>query len=194
LTSVPYRKKLNFTFQGLEQAAHSVARLRDFKARIEMARLEPGSNQAVHALAEKTRSEMRSAMEDDLNTARALGAMFDMVREANTAADHGELRDGDKAPLLAALAQFDEIFAVLKDDDAAKMAHAAEWAKAHGLLEQSSLPSNQISDAEVERLVAERTAAKRTRDFARADAIRAQLTDAGVIVEDTKDGIRWKRK
>jgi cysteinyl-tRNA synthetase len=56
------------------------------------------------------------------------------------------------------------------------------------------LPSNQISDAEVERLVAERTAAKRTRDFARADAIRAQLTDAGVIVEDTKDGIRWKRK
>jgi cysteinyl-tRNA synthetase len=194
LTSVPYRKQLNFTFQGLEQAAHSVGRLRDFKARIEMARPESGSNPAIHALAEKTRSEMRSAMEDDLNTARALGAMFDMVREANTAADRGELRESDKGPLLAVLAQFEEIFAVLKDEDADKMAHAAEWAKAHGLLEKSSLSTSQISDEEVERLLAERTAAKKTRDFARADAIRAQLTEAGIIVEDTKDGIRWKRR
>jgi cysteinyl-tRNA synthetase len=120
--------------------------------------------------------------------------MFDMVREANTAADRGDLREGDKAPLLAALQQFEEIFAVLNDDDAEKMAHAAEWAKEHGLLEQSSLPSSQISDAEVERLVSERSGAKKARDFARADAIRAQLTEAGIIVEDTKDGIRWKRK
>jgi len=194
LTSVPYRKQLNFTMQGLEQAAHSVGRLRDFKARIEMAKLEPGKNQPIQELAENTRSEMRSAMEDDLNTARALGAMFDMVRETNTAADRGELRQDDKAPLLAALQQFDEIFAVLKDDDAAKMAHAAEWAKEHGLLEQSNLSASQITDEEVERLIAERTAAKKARDFARSDAIRAQLTEAGIIVEDTKDGIRWKRK
>jgi cysteinyl-tRNA synthetase len=194
LTSVPYRKQLNFTMQGLEQAAHSVGRLRDFKARIEMAKLEPGKNQPIQELAEKTRSEMRSAMEDDLNTARALGAMFDMVREANTTADRGELRQDDKASLVAALQQFDEIFAVLKDDDAAKMAHATEWAKAHGLLEGSNLPKTGPSDEEVERLVAERTAAKKARDFARSDAIRAQLTEAGIIVEDTKDGIRWKRK
>ncbi|HEU5412156.1 MAG TPA: cysteine--tRNA ligase [Candidatus Angelobacter sp.] len=194
LTSVPYRKQLNFTMQGLEQAAHSVGRLRDFKARIEMAKLEPGKNQPIQELAEKTRSEMSAAMDDDLNTARALGAMFDMVRETNTMADRGELRQDDKAPLLAALQQFDEIFAVLKDDDAAKMAHAAEWAKEHGLLEQSNLSASQITDEEVERLIAERTAAKKARDFARSDAIRAQLTEAGIIVEDTKDGIRWKRK
>ena len=194
LTSVPYRKQLNFTMQGLEQAAHSVGRLRDFKTRLEMAKLEPGKNKAIQELAEKTRGEMRVAMEDDLNTARALGAMFDMVREANTAADRGELRQDDKAPLLAALQQFDEIFAVLKDDDAAKMAHASEWAKAHGLLEKSKLSANQISDEDVERLIAERTAAKKARDFARSDAIRAQLTEAGIVVEDTKDGIRWKRK
>jgi len=74
------------------------------------------------------------------------------------------------------------------------MAHAAEWAKAHGLLEQSKLSASQISDAEVEQLISERTTAKKARDFARSDAIRAQLTDAGIIVEDTKDGIRWKRK
>lgn len=194
LTSVPYRKQLNFTMQGLEQAAHSVGRLRDFKARIEMAKLEPGANQSIQELAATTRSEMRAAMEDDLNTARALGAMFDMVREANTTADRNELRQDDKASLLAALDQFDEIFAVLKDDDAAKMAHAAEWAKAHGLLEGSNLPKTGPSNEEVERLIAERTAAKKARDFARSDAIRAQLTEAGIIVEDTKDGIRWKRK
>jgi cysteinyl-tRNA synthetase len=194
LTSVPYRKQLNFTMQGLEQASHSVGRLRDFKARIEMAKLEPGANHLIHELAATTRSEMRAAMGDDLNTARALGGMFDMVRETNTAADRDELRQDDKAPLLAALQQFDEIFAVLKDDDAAKMAHATEWAQAHGLLESSNLPKTGPSDEEVERLIAERTAAKKARDFARSDAIRAHLTEAGIIVEDTKDGIRWKRK
>lgn len=194
LTSVPYRKQLNFTFQGLEQAAHSVGRLRDFKSRIAMAKLEPGSSPAIAEIAERTRREMRAAMEDDLNTARALGAMFDMVREVNTAADRGELRQEDKRAVLGVLDQFDEIFAVLKDDDAAKMQRAAEWARAHGLLEQSTLPASQIRDEEVERLVAERTAAKRARDFGRADAIRAQLTEAGIVVEDTKNGIRWKRK
>ncbi len=194
LTSVPYRKQLNFTMQGLEQAANSVGRLRDFKSRIEMAKLEPGSNEAIQQLAEKTRAEMRAGMEDDLNTARALGAIFDMVREANTAADRGELRQDDKAPLLAALDQFDEIFAVIKDDDAEKVAKATEWARAHGLLESSKLPASTISDEQVEKLVAERTAAKKARDFARSDAIRAQLSEAGIVVEDTKDGIRWKRK
>jgi cysteinyl-tRNA synthetase len=96
--------------------------------------------------------------------------------------------------LLAALDQFDEIFAVIKDDDAEKIARATEWAKAHGLLEGSQLPASVISDKEVDDLIAERTNAKKSRDFARADAIRKQLTEAGIAVEDTKDGIRWKRK
>lgn len=194
LASVPYRKQLNFTFQGLEQAAHSVERLRDFKSRLEMAHLAPGQNGRMHQLAEETRKEVRAGLDDDLNTARALAAMFDMVREANTAADRNELKQEDKAPLLAALDQFDEIFAVIKDDDAEKIARAAEWAKAQGLLEQSELTEDLISDQEVERLIAERVAAKKARDFARSDAIRFQLTEAGIVVEDTKDGMRWKRK
>jgi cysteinyl-tRNA synthetase len=193
LSSVPYRKQLNFTFDGLKQAVHSVERLRNFKARVEMAQLAPGRNEIVQALAEKCKTEMRAALDDDLNTAQALAAMFDLVREVNTIADQGQLRQDDKAPLLDALRQFDEIFAVIKDDDAEKIAHAAEWAKAHGL-ETTDLPSRAISDEEVERLIAERTAAKKARDFAKADAIRKQLADAGIIVEDTKDGIRWKRK
>ena len=75
-----------------------------------------------------------------------------------------------------------------------KIARATEWARAHGLLEGSQLPASVISDKEVDDLIAERNNAKKSRDFTRADAIRKQLTEAGIVVEDTKDGIRWKRK
>ena len=135
---------------------------------------------------------MRAGLEDDLNTARALAAIFDMVREANTAADRGELCQEDKAPLLEALAQFDEIFAVLIDDDAEKMDRLHEWDGAKP--GESKQAAGRISDDEVNRLIEERNAAKKARDFARADTIRQQLTAAGIIVEDTKEGIRWKRK
>jgi len=192
LTSVPYTKQLNFTFDGLRQAAHSVGRLRDFKARLEMAKLPTGKNDKMQELATRTRQEMRGGLEDDLNTARALAAIFDMVREANTAADSGELRQDDRPALLSALAQFDEIFAVLKDDDPEKMDRVRAWAGSGG--PSTGLPAGRISDDEVNRLVEERNAAKKARDFAHADAIRKQLTEAGVIVEDTKDGIRWKRR
>lgn len=194
LTSVPYTKQLNFTFAGLEQGAKSVERLREFKSRIERAQLLPGKSAAIQEMVEATRREMRAGMEDDLNTARALGAVFDMVREGNIALDQGHVKQDDKAPLLAALQQFDEIFAVIKDDDADKITHVTEWAKAHGMLEGSSLSADVMSDADVEHLIAERNAAKKARDFAKSDTIRKQLTEAGIVVEDTKDGIRWKRK
>ena len=182
LASVPYRKQFNFTFDGLKQAAHSVERLRNFKSRLEMGQFAPGKNPAIQDLAEQAKKDMRSALEDDLNTAQALGAIFDLVREANTAADRNELRQDDKVPLLEALKQFDEVFAVLQDDDAEKMLRFAD-------------PSSSVlPDEEVQRLVDERTAAKKARDFAKADSIREQLSDAGILVEDTKDGIRWKRK
>ena len=98
LTSVPYRKQLNFTFAGLEQGAKSVERLRTFDARIRMAQLPAGTNPVAQEAAAKAKSEMRAGMEDDLNTAYASAAIFDMVREANILADRGELREGDKAP------------------------------------------------------------------------------------------------
>jgi cysteinyl-tRNA synthetase len=194
LTSVPYRKQLNFTFAGLEQGAKSVERLRTFDARMRMIQLPAGTNPLAQEAATRARQEMRAGMEDDLNTARASAAIFDMVREANTLADSSELREGDKAPLLEALHQFDEIFAVIKDDDTEKMKLAMEWAHAHGIAMEPGAAGSGISDEQVNQLIEERNAAKKARDFARSDAIRNQLTDAGIIVEDTKDGIRWKRK
>jgi cysteinyl-tRNA synthetase len=194
LTSVPYRKPLNFTFAGLEQGAKSVERLRTFAGRMRMTQLPAGTNPVAQEAATKAKQEMRAGMEDDLNTARASAAIFDMVREANTLADRGELREGDKALLLEALQQFDEIFAVIKDDDAEKMKAAMEWARAHGIATEAGAAGSGISDEEVNRLIDERNAAKKSRDFARSDAIRKQLSDAGIVVEDTKDGIRWKRK
>jgi cysteinyl-tRNA synthetase len=194
LTSVPYRKQMNFTMAGLEQGAKSVERLRTFDSRMRMTQLPAGTNPVAQEAAAKAKQEMRAGMEDDLNTARASAAIFDLVREVNTVADRGELREGDKAPMLEALQQFDEIFAVIKDDDAEKMKAAMEWARAHGMLKDAEPPADAISDHEVNRLVEERNAAKKSRDFARSDAIRKQLSDAGIVVEDTKDGIRWKRK
>jgi cysteinyl-tRNA synthetase len=194
LTSVPYRKQLNFTFAGLEQGAKSVDRLRTFDKRVRMTQLPAGINPVAQEAAAKAKKEMRAGMEDDLNTAYASGAMFDMVREVNSMLDRGELREGDKAPLLEALQQFDEIFAVIKDDDAEKMKAAMEWARAHGILNESEAQADTMSDDAVNQLIEERNAAKKARDFARSDAIRKQLSDAGIIVEDTKDGIRWKRK
>jgi cysteinyl-tRNA synthetase len=159
-----------------------------------MSQLPAGTNAHAQEAAAKAKNEMRAGMEDDLNTAYASAAIFDMVREANTLADRGELREGDKAPLLEALQQFDEIFAVLKDDDAEKMKVAMEWARAHGILKDSDVPAEGMPDAEVTRLIEERNAAKKARDFAKSDSIREQLAESGVILEDTKDGVRWKRK
>ena len=200
LMSVPYRKQLNFTFDGLTQAANSVERLRNFKLRLESEPFPEGTSEAIAGTAKKTSDEMRSGLDDDLNTARALGAVFDMVRDVNAAADAGDVRKGDVLALLQVLQQFEEIFAVLKDDDAAKVRATVEWAKSEGLEDKISAETAELgkaaslADADVERLVAEHSQARKMRDFARSDAIRAELAENGIILENTKDGVRWKRK
>jgi len=200
LMSVPHHKQLNFTFDGLTQAANSVDRLRNFKLRLQTSKFEAGSNPAVAELAANAEKEMRAGMEDDLNTARALGAIFDMVRDVNAALDSGQVKQDEVSKVLQALEQFDEIFAVLKDDDAAKVRATVEWAQAEGKSDKISSAAAEmakaasLSDAEVEKLVAEHSQARQARNFARSDAIRAQLAENGIILENTKDGVRWKRK
>jgi cysteinyl-tRNA synthetase len=125
-----------------------------------------------------------TGLSDDLNTARALAAVFDLVREANIAMDKGEFRQDDVPAVQEFFASFDKVFAVMEDNDAEKL-------RALGYGTEQSGPS----DAEIDKMVAERTAAKKKRDFTSADRIRKELEDRGILVEDAKDGsVRWKRK
>jgi len=200
LASVPYRNQLNFTFDGLQQAAASVERLRNFQLRLNVRNLPEGSNPAIASLAKDTSTRFREALDDDLNTAQAQAAVFDMVRIANSAIDARNLKKDDVPHLEAVLNRFDQIFAVLKDDDRSKMQPIAEWGRTEGrekdvgaeLLE--ILGSAALSDEQVNQNVAEMEAARKAKDFKASDAIRAELTAAGIIVEQTKDGVRWRRK
>ena len=139
-------------------------------------------------------------MNDDLNTAQAQAAVFDMVRKANTTIDAGKFRRDEAPLLLGVLNNFDGLFAVLKDDDAPKVKTIVEWAKAEGR-EQGISPellamvgAQQLSDADVENKIAEMEGARRARNFKVSDSIRAELGEAGIIIEVTKDGVRWRRK
>jgi len=172
LASVPYRKRLNFTFDALRAAGAAIERLRNFKLRLETESFPEGLSEAIERRTAEARAAFEEALDDDLNTAGALGAIFDWVRDLNTAMDAGEFKKGNAAAALDLLARFDSIFDVLRPT-------------AHEI---------GISDAEIEALIAERNAARKARDFARADAIRASLAEKGIILEDTKDGVRWKRK
>jgi cysteinyl-tRNA synthetase len=200
LASVPYRHQLNFTFDGLKQAAISVERLRNFRVRLTAGTFPDGAGNDMQALANSTVERMRAALDDDLNTAQAQAAIFDMVRRANAAFDAGEIKKEDVPPLLDALARFDEIFAVLNDDDGPKLKEVFDWALAEGREKDISdelrdaVRSGKLSDADIEEKIAEMETARRARDFKSSDAIRAQLTDAAVVVEITKDGVRWHRK
>src|ERR1700689_2299274 len=197
LTSVPYRNQLNFTFDGLKQAAVSVERLRNFRQRLTAGKFPAGSNAEMQSLARETADRIRAAFEDDLNTAQAQGAIFEMVRSANAAFDTGEIKKDDVAPLLAALGKFDEIFAVLNDDDGPKMKQVFDWAQTEGrdtdVTEnlRDTIQSSQLSDLDIERKIDAMKAARTARDFKASDAIRTELTAAGIIIEQTKDGIRW---
>jgi cysteinyl-tRNA synthetase len=200
LTSVPYRNQLNFTFDGLKQAAVSVERVRNFRLRLTTGNFASGTTPAMQSLAAQTVERMAAALDDDLNTAQAQAAIFEMVRQANAAFDTGGIKQDDVPPLLAALIRFDEIFAVLDDDDAPKMKRVFDWALTEGREPDISndlrdaVQSGQLSDADIEAKIAAMKSARAARDFKASDAIRAQLADLGVLVEVTKDGVRWRRK
>ncbi len=200
LASVPYLNQLNFTFDGLKQAAVSVDRLRNFRQRLKAENFAGGETAEMQSLAAGTVTRMTAALDDDLNTAQAQAAIFEMIRQANAAADAGGLKQNDVAPLLTALSRFDEIFAVLHDDDAPKMKRVFDWAVAEGRDKEignelrEAVQSGQTSDTDIENKIADMKAARASRDFKKSDAVRTELIEAGILVEITKDGIRWRRK
>src|SRR6202142_3313313 len=184
LLSVPYRRQLNFTADSLTQAANSVERLRNFVARLKTEQFAAGSNPQIAKRAATALADFDAGLADDLNTAFSLAAIFDLVRDINTAMDRGEFLQQDAPEVLATLEKFDAILAVLADDDDEKLRE----------LGFGSGPPRWTPE-KIEQLIAERNAAKKRRDFKRSDEIRQELLNSGIIVEDTRDGtVRWKYK
>jgi cysteinyl-tRNA synthetase len=200
LASVPYRNQLNFTFDGLQAAAVSVERLRNFRWRLTNTQFPAGATGAMSALAQSSSERLHAAMDDDLNTAQAQAALFDMVRSANAAMDSGQVSKEDVPALLRTLEEFDSIFDVLRDDDVVLMKSIVDWAKKSGRENEISkeladaVQSGALSDEQVNQKLAEMEAARRARNFSISDSIRAELTAAGILVENTKEGFRWRRK
>jgi cysteinyl-tRNA synthetase len=197
LISVPYRHQMNFTFDSLIESTNAIDRLRTFHQRMLKGGFPHGCDQALSLLTGEARMAYTIALANDLNTAEARAAIFDLVRAANTAADTGMLRSENVTEIIGVLQLFDGVFAVLEDRDAAITRAALAWAEAEGRLDEAApelVATLSFSDADIDALVAERTQAKKTRNFARADAIRNDLLQKGILIEDSKDGVRWKRK
>jgi cysteinyl-tRNA synthetase len=170
LLSVPYNKQLNFTFDALAGAERTVASLRDFRARLSEAKTESGNNEKLHEAATRALKEFEEGMDDDLNTSIALAAIHNLSREVNTALARKQVKEENKKELLQLLTRFDSVLNVLGDQ------------------------RTEMLDSEVQAMIDERQEARRRRDFGRADEIRIELANRGIILEDTKDGVRWKRK
>ena len=197
LISVPYRHQFNFTFDGLVEATSAIERLRTFRQRLIAGVFASGENPALQEAAKKAQAEYIAALANDLNTAEARAPIFDLLRAANTAMDQGQLKTGDRDAILAVLASFDSVFCVMEDHDAEATRSALEWAECEGRLDDVApelLARQGLTDEAIDALVVERTQAKKQRNFARADQIRNELAEKGVVLEDSKDGVRWKRK
>jgi len=197
LISVPYRHQLNFTFEGLTEATNAIDRLRTFVERLKSATLGEGTSEALQGAAIRAEAEYVAALENDLNTAEARAPIFDLVRAVNGALDLGGVLGGDRERVLAVLDKFDAVFAVIADNDAAPTAEALKWAEANGMMDKVApelLVRQGLRDAEIEGLIAERNLARKQRNFKRSDEIRDELAAKGVVIEDSREGVRWKRK
>jgi cysteinyl-tRNA synthetase len=170
LLSVPYNKQINFTFDALGGAEKTVAGLRDFKARLNEAKASPGLNEELNAATLAAAKEFEDGMDDDLNTSVALAVIHNLTRVVNTALARKKLQEENKTELIELLKRFDSVLNIFGDE------------------------SREMLDSEVQSLINDRQEARRRRDFARGDEIRQELASRGIILEDTKDGVRWKRK
>lgn len=170
LMSVYYRQQLNFTREGLDQAATAIKRVDDFLDRLaEVSRDGEASDEPKKAIAAGLQA-FETAMDDDLNTSSGLAALFDLVKAGNTALASSKVTKGDAQAFRGAVERINSVLGVF------------------GRSEKLSL------DEEVEQLIQDRRDARAKRDFARADEIRAELDAREIILEDTPSGTRWRRK
>jgi cysteinyl-tRNA synthetase len=174
-----YRKKLNFTFGSLEDAANALGRVDEMRFRLSHATESSEAESEVPAAVEKARQTFTEALADDLNTSAALAAVFGLVKDVNKAIEDGRLTTGDSEKILSLLAEMNTVFGVFDP---------AEWPD-----ETPESEGTGLSDEAIEALVSERQEARANKDFARSDEIRDQLAEQGIVIEDTPSGPRWKR-
>ncbi|HYN23490.1 MAG TPA: cysteine--tRNA ligase [Pyrinomonadaceae bacterium] len=170
LLSVPYSKQLNLTLDALRGAEKTVESLRDFQARLSEARTEEGLITDLHEATERALQEFEEGMDDNLNTSVALAAIHNLTREVNTALARKKLGVENKRELLELFSRFDLVLNIFGKDPA------------------------EMLDNEIQSLIDERQEARRRRDFGRADELRDEMVERGIVLEDTKDGVRWKRR
>ena len=170
LLTAQHQKQFNFTLEGLRGAESTIERLNDFKRRLSELKPQAGSTGSLADLAERTQQRFEAALDDDLNVPEALAAIHDFVRETNTALAQGNVKAGDQTALLALIERLDSVLNIFGE------------------------VKHELLDSEIQALIDERQAARKDKDFARADELRNQLTALGIILEDTKDGLRWRRK
>ncbi len=168
LLSSHYRAQFNFTFEALDAAGAAVERLRNFVRRLQDADGE-GSGGKVGELLRDVQRDLGGAMDDDLNVSVALAALFDFVREVNGLLDGGLVSRSEADEVGVVMKRFDCVLGVVGE-----------------VVEEEVLPK------EAEELIAKREAARKAKDWATADALRVQLSEMGVVVEDTEQGVRWR--
>jgi cysteinyl-tRNA synthetase len=174
LVSVRYRKQLNFTFEGLKEAKAALDRIKEFVFRLQAAKLQPGENPKIAGAISNARTQFEAALDDDLNTSAALAALFVLIGDCNIALGSGELQADNRAQILQWLREVDDRLAIIPP------------------MEQVVQDDKEAE--EIDRLVAARNEARRNRDFAMSDKIRNELLERGVLIEDTREGTRWRRK
>jgi cysteinyl-tRNA synthetase len=170
LLSVYYRQQLNFTREGLRQAETAIRRVDDLLDRLSEVSREGETSEATREAASRALARFEEAMDADLNTSAALAAVFDLLKEGNTAISSSSMTKGDARAFKEAIERMNQVLAVF------------------GKGEKLSLGQ------EVESLIEERIQARGRRDFQRADAIRKELEDRGIVLEDSPTGTRWRRK
>jgi cysteinyl-tRNA synthetase len=171
--STHYRNPLNFSEEGLEQAANGLARIENGVANLKhrLKSAEKGAvNEQVSEAVERIKRTFHEKMDDDFNTADAITAVFDLISEGNAYLAKADANAETIGLLLQVLQEWDSVLGILAEE------------------------KEELLDDEIEQLIAERTEARKAKNWARSDEIRDLLTAKGIVLEDTPQGLRWRRK
>jgi len=169
LLATHYRKMLNFTFDGLRQAGAARRRIYDFVYELHHRTFPPGETPEIKTLVKEIKYKFLAALSDDLNISSALTALFELIKKGNIFLAQGQVKRGDQQALYQAILELDKVLAVMPP------------------LEEEQLPQ------EILQKIEERQKARAARNYALADRIRDELRAQGILLEDTKEGVRWKR-